>query len=178
MTLLVVQYSSNSTPFLLTDCKLTCQSPSMAENGSPTFSCFLDLQTLGMGLFSSWLEAHCCESSTISNIKVIMSSNSLYLIRSDQCKHQYHEQEIPEVIPIEGIRFFKLKQLKSTKHKSNQMLVFAERGKPEYPKKNLSEQGREPTNSAHLCMTASPGIEPERYWWKASALTLRHPCSP
>ena len=30
------------------------------------------------------------------------------------------------------------------------MLVFEERGKPEYPKKNLSEQGQEPTtNSAH-----------------------------
>ena len=25
------------------------------------------------------------------------------------------------------------------------MLVFEERGKPEYPEKNLSEQGREPT---------------------------------
>ena len=30
------------------------------------------------------------------------------------------------------------------------MLVFEERGKPEYPGKNLSEQSREPTNSAHL----------------------------
>ena len=30
--------------------------------------------------------------------------------------------------------------------KSNQMLVFEERGKPEYPEKNLSEQSREPTN--------------------------------
>ena len=29
------------------------------------------------------------------------------------------------------------------------MLVFGEGGKPEYPEKNLSEQGREPTNSAH-----------------------------
>jgi len=28
------------------------------------------------------------------------------------------------------------------------MLVFEERGKPEYPEKNLSEQSREPTNSA------------------------------
>ena len=34
--------------------------------------------------------------------------------------------------------------------KSNQMLVFEERGKPEYPEKNLSEQSREPTNSAHI----------------------------
>ena len=31
-----------------------------------------------------------------------------------------------------------------------EMLAFEERGKPEYPEKNLSEQGREPTNSAHI----------------------------
>jgi len=31
------------------------------------------------------------------------------------------------------------------------MLVFEERGKPEYPEKNLSEQRREPTtNSIHI----------------------------
>ena len=30
------------------------------------------------------------------------------------------------------------------------MLVFVERGKPEFPEKNLSEQSREPTNSAHI----------------------------
>ena len=30
------------------------------------------------------------------------------------------------------------------------MLVFEERGKPEYPEKNLSEQSRQRTNSAHL----------------------------
>ena len=34
--------------------------------------------------------------------------------------------------------------------KSNQMLVFGERGKPEYPEKNLLEQSREPTNTAHI----------------------------
>ena len=55
------------------------------------------------------------------------------------------------------------------------MLVFEERGKPEYPEKNLSEQSREPTNSAHE--TLSPGIEPGPHWWKASALTLCQPCS-
>ena len=32
--------------------------------------------------------------------------------------------------------------------KSNQVLVFEERGKPEYPEKNLSEQSTEPTNSS------------------------------
>ena len=36
------------------------------------------------------------------------------------------------------------------------MLVFEERGKPEYPEKNLSEQSREPTNSAHVHMMPSP----------------------
>ena len=30
------------------------------------------------------------------------------------------------------------------------MLVFEERGKQEYPQKNLSVQGREPTNSTHI----------------------------
>ena len=33
-----------------------------------------------------------------------------------------------------------------------EMMVFEERGKPEYPEKNLSEQRREPTtNSTHIC---------------------------
>ena len=41
-------------------------------------------------------------------------------------------------------------EIKSTQIKSNQMLVFGERGKPEYPGKNLSEQRREPTNSTHI----------------------------
>jgi len=30
------------------------------------------------------------------------------------------------------------------------MLVFEERGKPEYPEKKLSQQSREPTNSVHI----------------------------
>ena len=42
------------------------------------------------------------------------------------------------------------KSNKSNQFKSNQMLVFEERGKPEFPEKNLSEQSREPTNSAHI----------------------------
>ena len=51
-----------------------------------------------------------------------------------------------------------------------EMLVFKERGKLEYPEKNLSEQSREPTtNSTH--MTPGPGIEPGPHWWEASALT-------
>jgi len=55
--------------------------------------------------------------------------------------------------------------------------VFEERGKPEYPEKNLSEEGQESTtNSTH--MTPSQGVEPRPHWWEASALTTRHPCSP
>ena len=33
-----------------------------------------------------------------------------------------------------------------------EILVFKERGKPEYPEKNLSEQGREPTTNNKLAM--------------------------
>ena len=39
---------------------------------------------------------------------------------------------------------------RSNQHKWNQMLIFGERGKPDYPGKNLSEQSREPTNSTHI----------------------------
>ena len=50
------------------------------------------------------------------------------------------------------------------------MVVFEERGKPEYPEKNRSEQRREPAiNSTH--MTPGPGVEPGTHWWEASALT-------
>ena len=48
------------------------------------------------------------------------------------------------------------------------MLVFGERGKPEYPEKNLSEQGREPTTNCHM---PAPGFEPGLHWWEVSVLT-------
>ena len=41
-------------------------------------------------------------------------------------------------------------EIKSNRLKSNQMLVLEERGKPEYPEKNLAEQSREPKNSAYI----------------------------
>ena len=51
-----------------------------------------------------------------------------------------------------------------------EVLVFVERGKPEYPKKNLLEQGREPTaNSTHI-MVLTPGFESGPHWWEVSAL--------
>ena len=57
------------------------------------------------------------------------------------------------------------------------MLVFEERGKPEYPEQNFSGQRREPTtNSTH--MTPGPGIKPGAHWWEVSALTTAPSCSP
>ena len=45
-----------------------------------------------------------------------------------------------------------------------EMLVFDERGKSEYPVKNLSEQAREPTTNSTTYNAGS-------HWWEASALT-------
>ena len=62
------------------------------------------------------------------------------------------------------------------------MLVFEERGKPEYPEKNLSEQGREPTtNSTHIrrrIQESNPGHIGGRPAWEVNAQPMRHPCSP
>ena len=52
------------------------------------------------------------------------------------------------------------------------MEVFEERGKPKYTKKNLSEQGREPTDPTCIIMMRSLVIEPRPYWWEASGLTM------
>ena len=64
------------------------------------------------------------------------------------------------------------------------MSVFEERGKPEYPEKNLSEQRKEPatTNSTQIygIDMMMPGFEPGPHWWKANALTTAPsllPCS-
>ena len=68
----------------------------------------------------------------------------------------------------------------SVRSRSNwnlKVLVFKERGKPEYLEKNLSEQGREPTtNSTHIwCrrQDSNPGHIGER----RVLSPLRHPCS-
>ena len=59
-----------------------------------------------------------------------------------------------------------------------EMLIFEERGKPEYPEKNLSEQSREPTtNWTHIwrrVRESNPGHIGER----RALSPLRHPCSP
>ena len=56
------------------------------------------------------------------------------------------------------------------------LLVFEERGRPEYSEKNLSEQGREPIkDSTHILKASTPGFEPKAHCWEASALTTAPP---
>ena len=58
------------------------------------------------------------------------------------------------------------------------MLVFEERGKPEYPEKNLSEQGERTNNKLNPHMASTPGVEPGPHWWEASALNTAPPLLP
>ena len=55
---------------------------------------------------------------------------------------------------------------------------FKERGKPKYPEKNLSEQGREPTTNSFPLMASTPGVEPGPHWWEARPLTTAPPLLP
>ena len=59
-----------------------------------------------------------------------------------------------------------------------EMLVFEQRGKPEYQagEKPLGARTRI-NDKLNPHMTLSPGIEPGPHWWEASALPLRHPRS-
>ena len=80
------------------------------------------------------------------------NNNTLFVlinVNIDTMNRRYQRLSLSRVSPFK-LKQFKSTQLNSTQIESNQMLVFEERGKPEYPEKNLSEQSREPTNSAHL----------------------------
>ena len=58
------------------------------------------------------------------------------------------------------------------------MLVFEERGKPEYPEKNLSEQRREPkTNSTHIWRRRRD-LNPGYIGGRRALSPLRHPLLP
>ena len=58
------------------------------------------------------------------------------------------------------------------------VLVFQERGKPEYPEKNLSEQGRESTtNSTHIWRRRQES-NPGHIGGRRVLSPLHHPCSP
>ena len=59
-----------------------------------------------------------------------------------------------------------------------EVLVFEERGKPEYPEKTLSEQGRERiTNSTHIWRQVRES-NPSKNGERRVLSPLRHPCSP
>ena len=57
------------------------------------------------------------------------------------------------------------------------MLVFEERGKPEFPEKNLSEQSREPTNSDHIWRPVRES-NPGHIGGRRALSPLHQPCSP
>ena len=56
------------------------------------------------------------------------------------------------------------------------MLVFEER-ESEFPEKNLSEQSREPTNSAHIRRRVRES-NPRHIGGRRALLPLRQPCPP
>ena len=56
-----------------------------------------------------------------------------------------------------------------------EVLVFDERGKPEYPDKNLSEQGREPTTNSTQIWLRRRDLNPDHIIDETRALSpLRH----
>ena len=55
------------------------------------------------------------------------------------------------------------------------MLVFEERGKSEYPEKNLLKQGQEPMTNSNPHTMLSLGIEPRPHWWEVGALDTTAP---
>ena len=52
-----------------------------------------------------------------------------------------------------------------------EMLVFEERGKPEYPEKKPLRARKRINNKLNPLMRPGPVIEPGTDWWKASVLT-------
>ena len=58
-----------------------------------------------------------------------------------------------------------------------EMLVFEERGKPEYPEKNLSEQRREPTTNSTDIWRRRRELNPGHLGGRRVLSPLRHPCS-
>ena len=58
------------------------------------------------------------------------------------------------------------------------MLVFEERGKPEYPEKKPLGAKERTNNKLNPHMASTPGFEPGPHWWEASALTTAPPLLP
>ena len=59
-----------------------------------------------------------------------------------------------------------------------EVLVFEERGKPEYPEKNLSEQRREPTTNSTQIWRRGRDSNLGHIGGRPVLSPLRHPCSP
>ena len=101
------------------------------------------LQTIYPVLLSPWVQCTPTRESVIIIIIIIIiimfnifiAQISIWIWSNALCNSNQHCPNLYFTIII---------------HKSNQMLVFDERGKPEYPGKNLSWQSREPTNSIHI----------------------------
>ena len=51
------------------------------------------------------------------------------------------------------------------------MLVFEERGKPEYPEEKPLAARERTNNKLNPHIASTPGYEPGPHWWEASALT-------
>ena len=67
--------------------------------------------------------------------------------------------------------------LRSRSNWNLEMLVFKEKGKPEYPEKNLSKQGREPTtNSTHIWRRRQD-LNQGHIGGRRVLSALCHPCS-
>ena len=59
------------------------------------------------------------------------------------------------------------------------MLVFEERGKPEYPEKKTLGAKERTNNKLNPHLVSMPGYEPRPHWWERQALSpLRHPLLP
>ena len=67
--------------------------------------------------------------------------------------------------------------LRSRSNRNLEVLVFKERGKPEYPMKNLSEQGREPTTISTHIWRRRRDLNPGHIGGRRVLSPLRHPCS-
>ena len=59
-----------------------------------------------------------------------------------------------------------------------EMLVFEERGKPEYPEKKPLGAKERTNNKLNPHMASTPGFEPGPHWWEASALNTAPPLLP
>ena len=59
-----------------------------------------------------------------------------------------------------------------------EVLVLEERGKAEYPDKNLSEQRNEPTTNLTQALVSVLGFEPVHIGGRRLLSPLSHPCSP